>query len=57
MFIYVFSKEDAEKLKGSGMVLLSENHERSTYVFLFEPIRLSFSISDMRHVLTDTLTY
>lgn len=57
MFIYVFSKEDAKKLIDSGMVLLKENQKKSIYAFLYDTIHLSFSLADIRHVLTDTLTY
>jgi len=55
-FIYVFSVEDKKKLLSWGYTLIKEDKKQNIYVFdNLGTVR--FSASDMKFVLTNTLTF
>lgn len=55
-FIYVFSKEDKDKMIGLGYVLLEEHPEKNLYIFKTDPMR-SFSIQEIKAVYSSILTF
>ena len=59
-FIYVFSKEDRDKLVKSGLKLVGsyEKQDTYTYIFLNEPNKvLNFSLDEIRCCLSNKLTF
>ena len=55
-FIYVFKKEDRDRLLSDGYVLLKEDDSNSIYVFEIGD-KLVFELTDMDFVYSDTLTF
>lgn len=55
-FIYVFKKEDRDRLLSDGYVLLKEDDSNSMYVFEAGD-KLVFELTDMDFVYSDTLTF
>ena len=55
-FIYVMSANDKEKLEKLGYNLLKADEVNSVYVFE-NKVELNFSVGDMPHILSNTLTF
>lgn len=55
-FIYVMSLNDKKKLERLGYKLLKADENNSVYVFE-NKAELNFSVGDMPHILSNTLTF
>lgn len=55
-FIYVFSSHDKEQMILRGFNLIKSDAERNIYVFENKEA-MQFSISEVRYVLSDMLTF
>lgn len=56
VFIYVFSEQERDKLLAMKFEIIKCDRERHVYVFLNSE-RLDFTDTDIKYVLSDTLTF
>lgn len=56
-FIYVFDIQARDKLLQAGFTMLVKDELNSVFVFSRESVNTSFSLSDIDHILSDTLTF
>lgn len=55
-FIYVFSKEDCDRLSSRGLTLVQSDETRGVFVFL-NTERMDFAEDGIRLARSDTLTF
>ena len=55
-FIYVFTKNDRDKLLSLGFTMLKSDNDTDTYVFINDE-QQKISITDVKFALSNTLTF
>lgn len=55
-FIYVFTKNDRDKLLSLGFTMLKSDNDTDTYVFINDG-QQKFSTTDIKFALSNTLTF
>lgn len=56
-FIYVFTKDDRDKLLDAGMKLLNFDEKNGVYIFLKEADAMDYSLQKTEHITTNTLSF
>lgn len=55
-FIYVFSDGDRDKLLASGAALVRNDEKNKIFVFVNEPNKLTFALTDISYIESDSIT-